>query len=122
MSEQKLKVIVKSISLMNDIMSVTSNRKRFPVKYVILVNRIQEKCMDIYEYLMDANRTDVVANKVIRNELQTKAVTACDKLSCYIELSMNQNLISTGLVENLQKKIDDIKYMTIAWRSKDKNR
>lgn len=35
---------------------------------------------------------------------------------------MNLNLIGTDTVAYWQKQIDDIKYMTIAWRTKDLNR
>ena len=110
----ELDVIVKSIKLMEYTMTITSNRKRYPVKHSILIKRIQNRCMDIYEYLLDANR--------LKLELQTKAISCCDKLSCYVELSMNMNLIGTDTVSYWQKQIDDIKYMTIAWRSKDKQR
>lgn len=44
--------------------------------------------MDIYEYLLDANRLKLDTSKSERQELQTKAISCCDKLSCYVELSM----------------------------------
>lgn len=122
MSEQKLNVIVKAIELMKYSMTVTSNRKRYPVKYIQLVKRIQNKSMDIYEFLLDANRLNLITNKTERLELQTKAISSCDKLSCLIELSMNLNIIGSNTVEHWQKQIEDIKYMTIAWREKDKKR
>lgn len=120
--EQKLNVIVKAIELMKYSMTVTSNRKRYPVKYIQLVKRIQNKSMDIYEFLLDANRLNINTSKIERLELQTKAITTCDKLSCLIELSMELNLIGSNTVENWQKQIEDVKYMTIAWREKDKKR
>ena len=122
MTEQKLNVIVKAIKLMEYTMTITSNRKRYPVKYVQLIKRIQNKSMDIYEFLMEANRLNIVTSKVDRLELQTKAITSCDKLSCFVEMSINLNLIGSNTVENWQKQISDIKYMTIAWREKDKKR
>ena len=122
MAEQKLDVIVKAIKLMEYSMTVTSNRKRYPVKYIQLVKRIQNNSMDIYEFLIEANRLNVISSKVGRLELQTKAIISCDKLSCFVELSMNLNIIGSNVVENWQKQIDDIKYMTIAWREKDRKR
>ena len=122
MTEQKLNVIVKAIKLMEYTMTITSNRKRYPVKYVQLIKRIQNKSMDIYEFLMEANRLNIDTSKVDRLELQTKAITSCDKLSCFVEMSINLNLIGSNTVENWQKQISDIKYMTIAWREKDKKR
>ena len=119
---EKLLVITKSIELMKYTMTITSNRKRYPSKYIQLVQRIQNKSMDIYEFLMDANRLDINVAKSERIILQTKAITSCDKLSCLIELSMNLNLVGSDTVSYWQKKIDDVKYMTIAWREKDKKR
>lgn len=120
--EAKLGVIIKAIALMQYTMTITSNRKRYPAKHSTLIKRMQDRSMDIYEYLLDANRLSLDSSKRERQELQTKAITSCDKLSCYAELSMNLELIGTNTVEYWQKQIDDIKYMTIAWRSKDKQR
>ena len=64
MAEQKLDVIVKAIKLMEYSMTVTSNRKRYPVKYIQLVKRIQNNSMDIYEFLIEANRLNVVSSKL----------------------------------------------------------
>lgn len=122
MAEQKLDVIVKSTKLMEYTMTITSNRKRYPVKYIQLIKRIQNKSMDIYEFLMEANRLNIDTSKTERLELQTKVITSCDKLSCFVEMSMNLNLIGSNSVEYWQKQIGDIKYMTIAWREKDRKR
>lgn len=122
MAEQKLDVIIKAGNLMEYSIRITSNRKRYPVKYIQLINRIQNKSMDIYEYLLEANRLKMDTSKTERLELQTKAITACDKISRFIEMSMNLNIIGSDVVEHWQKLIDDIKYMTIAWREKDKKR
>lgn len=120
--EQKLDVIVKAIKLMKYTLTITTNRKRFPVKYSVLVKKIQNTCMNIYENLMEANRTNVVTGKIQRNELQTKAITCCDKLSCYAEVAMEMKLVGSDTIAHWQKQINDIKYMTIGWRSKDKSR
>lgn len=122
MAEQKLDVIVKAIKLMEYTMTITSNRKRYPVKYIQLVQRIQNESMDIYEFLLMANRLNVATSKAERMELQTKAIAKCDILSCHIELSMKLNLIGSNTVETWQKQIQDVKYMTIAWRTRDKQR
>lgn len=89
-----------------------------------MVQKIQSTCLEIYDSLMRANRLQLQLNteKAERLKLQTEAITLCDELSCFIQLSMDLNLIGTDTVEYWQKKISDIKYMTIAWRSKDKAR
>lgn len=122
MTEQKLDVIVKAIDLIDYTFTKTSNKKTYPPKYRMLIERLQSKSMDIYEYLMDANRLNIKTSKLQRIELQTKAITACDKLSCFVELSMKRNLISSDTVDYWQGKIDDVKYMTIGWREKDRVR
>ena len=48
---------------------------------------------------------NIVSSKNERLELQTKAITSCDKLSCFVELSMNLNIIGDKTVENWQKQI-----------------
>jgi hypothetical protein len=122
LSESKLEVVVKAIDLMQHTLQVTSNKKRYPAKHVTLINRIQNTCMDIYENLLDANRLILGTSKAERLGLQTKAISSCDKLSCYIEISMNLGLIGSRSVEFWQKKVNDVKYMAIAWREKDKDR
>ena len=115
-------IIPKATSLMEYTIRITSNRKRYPVKYIQLIKRIQNKSMDIYEFILDANRLNLSISKRERIELQTKAITSCDKLSCFIEMPLNLNLVGTDTVAFWQKQIDDVKYMTIAWREKDKKR
>ena len=122
MTDRTMEVISKSIDLMQCTYRITSKRDRYPAKYKVLVERIQNECMNIYCYLMDANRLQLDNAKSERLELQTKAIDSCDKLSCYAELSMNLNLISSNIVEQWQKKISEIKYMTIVWRKKDRLR
>lgn len=122
MDNQKLDVIVKAITLMEYTMAITSNRKRYPSKHITLVKRIQNTCMDIYEFLLNANRLEIDTSRTERLDLQTKAITACDELSCYAELSLNLKLIGSDTVLNWQKQISNVKYMTIAWRKKDKSR
>lgn len=122
MKDAKLDAIVKAIDLMQYTLTITSNRKRYPVKHLILIRRIQERCMDIYENLLNANRLHVVNFKQERLNLQTKAISCCDQLSCYVEISMKMNLIGMKTVEYWQKQIEDVKYMTIAWKSKDQKR
>ena len=114
----QLEVISKSIDLMKYTYTVTGNHKRYPRKYLILVQEIQQKCMEVYKELMYANRLQLGTSeeKEERIKSQTKA------LSCFIQISYELNLIGSNTLEFWQKQISDIKYMTIAWRSKDKKR
>lgn len=117
-----LKVIVKAKELTIHTVKITSNCNKFPKKYrFTLCDRMQNKAMTIYELLFEANRT-LLSNKVTRNELQTKAIMNCDQLLFYIEMCLELNIIETNSAEYWSKLVTDIKYMTLAWRTKDKER
>ena len=123
MAETDLKVILKAKELAEHTLRVTSNCNRYPKKYRFsLVDKMQNKSMEIYEYLHEANRTDLREYARERSELQTKAVTHCDELLFYIELSYKLNIINDKSMGYWSKMVTDIKHMAIAWRSKDKKR
>lgn len=123
MADTDLKVILKVKDLAEHTLRITSNCNRYPKKYRFsLVDKMQIKAMDIYEALMEANRTDIRDYKRERSELQTRAITYCDELLFYIELSYKLNIINMPSMEYWSKMVTDIKHMSIAWRSKDKER
>ena len=119
----ELKVIVKAKELAKHTLILTSNANRYPKKYRFsIVDKMQNKCLDIYEALYEANRTDIKDFKRERLESQTRAITYCDELLFYIELSYELHIINSGSMEHWSKMVCDIKHMTIAWRSKDRGR
>ena len=94
MAENDLKVIVKAKELAVHSFKLTSNCNRYPKKYRhSLVDRIQIKSLDIYDTLLEANRINNVSRKWDRCETITKAITYCDELLFYIELSMELGLL-----------------------------
>lgn len=123
MAENELKVILKAKDLCEHTLRITSNCNRYPKKFRFsLVDKMQIKALEIYEYLYEANRTDLKNYARERSELQTKAITHCDELLFYIELSHKLNIINVQSMEYWSKMVTDIKHMSIAWRSKDKGR
>lgn len=123
MAKTELTVIIKAKELAEHTLRVTSNCNRYPKKYRFsLVDKMQVKSLNIYEALMEANRKSLNDYKKERLELQTNAVTYCDELLFYIELSHKLKLINIKSVEYWSKMVTDIKYMTISWRSKDRKR
>lgn len=120
MADNDLKVIVKAKELMKHTYVLTSNCNRYPKKYRhSLVDRIQIKSMDIYEFLLEANRTNNKTDKRMRCELITHAIMYCDVLLTYIELSMELKLLSDGSAEYWSKLVTDVKRMSIAWRKSE---
>lgn len=123
MANEDLKVITKAKQLAKHTLIVTSNARRYPKKYRFsLVDKMQKKALEIYELLFEANRTDLKDYKRERLELQTKAITYCDELMYFIELSYELGIINSGGMEAWSQMVKDIKYMTISWRTKDRKR
>lgn len=121
MAENDLKVIVKAKELAVHSFKLTSNSNRYPKKYRhSLCDRIQIRSMDIYETLLEANRINNATSKWQRCEMITRAITLCDKLLFYIELSMMLNLLNDKSAEYWSKMVTDVKYMSIAWRTRER--
>lgn len=119
----ELQVIVKDKELAKHTMILTSNANRYPKKYRFsLVDKMQNKCLDIYTELFEANRTDIKDYKRERLEKQTRAITYCDELLYFIELSYELNIIPKGSLEHWSKLVADVKYMAIKWRTNDRKR
>ena len=117
-----LRVIIKAKELTVHTIKLTSNCKKIPKKYrFTLCDRMQNKSMIIYELLLEANRTHL-DNIVLRNQLQSKVILSCDELLFYIELCLQLNIIEPNSAEYWSKLVSDIKFMTIKWRTKDKER
>lgn len=120
---KELQVIIKAKELAAHTLIVTSNARRYPKKYRFsLVDKMQNKSLDIYEALYEANRTDILRFKKERLEKQTEAITYCDEMLFYIELSHQINIINSQSMEYWSKMVSDIKHMTVAWRTKDRER
>ena len=121
MADNDLKVIVKAKDLAFHSFKLTSNCNRYPKKYRhSLVDRIQIKSLDIYETLLEANRINNVAHKRERCEMITKAITICDEMLFYIELSMMLQLLTDKSAEYWSQMVRDVKYMSIAWRTRER--
>ena len=121
MAENDLKVIVKAKELAVHTFTLTSNCNRYPKKFRhSLVDRIQIKSLDIYDALFEANRINNVTHKLERCETITKAITLCDELLFYIELSMSLDLLKDNSAAYWSKMVQDVKYMSIAWRTRER--
>ena len=121
MADTDLKVIVKAKELAVHTFKLTSNCNRYPKKYRhSLVDRIQLRSLDLYETLMEANRINNQTQKWQRCDMITKAITLCDQMLFYIELSMNLELVNDKSAAYWSKMVQDVKYMAIAWRTRER--
>lgn len=122
MADTELKVIVKAKELALHSFKLTSNCNRYPKKYRhSLVDKIQIKSLEIYETLHEANRINNKTDKRSRCETITKAITYCEELNFYIELSMQLDILSGNSAEYWSKMVSDVKFMAIAWRTSERN-
>ena len=122
MTEKELKVIIKAKELATHTFTLTSNSNRYPKKFRhSLVDRMQLKSLDIYTELFEANRTSNITNKEERLEKISKAITYCDELLFFIELSMQLKLLTDSSTAYWTEMVCDVKYMAIAWRTKERN-
>ena len=121
MAENDLKVIVKAKELAVHSFKLTSNCNRYPKKYRhSIVDRIQIKSLDIYETLFEANRINNVTHKRERCDMITRAITICDELLFYIELSMDLELLNASSAEYWSKMVTDVKYLSLGWRKSER--
>ena len=121
MADTDLKVIVKAKELAVHTLKLTSNCNRYPKKYRhSLVDKMQNKSLDIYTTLFEANRISNVTHKSARLEMITRAIAYCDELLFFIELSMNLELLTDKSAGYWTKMVSDVKYMSLAWRTKEK--
>jgi hypothetical protein len=122
MTEKELKVIIKAKELAKHTFTLTSNANRYPKKFRhSLVDRMQLKSIDIYTELFEANRTSNINDKQERLKKITNAITYCDELLFFIELSINLGLLTDSSLAYWTEMVCDVKYMAIAWRTKEKN-
>ena len=118
-------VIVKAKDLVKHTFTITNSTERYPKKYrFTLVNRIQDKAVDIYEATLEANELDLRQADEFRQRqrLQAKALTYCKELLFFIELSQEMGFISMKSCEYWSKLTLEVKYMVSARKKRDKTR
>lgn len=121
--DDELLVIKKAKQLAVHTIKITGNINHYPKKYrYALVDKMQNRCLEIYMNLHEANRTDIMAYKRHRSELQTRAITYCDQLNFFIELSKELGFISEGSMEHWSKMVKEVKALAIGWRTADRKR
>lgn len=120
---KEMKVIVKAKELAVHTFKLTINTNRYPKKLRhSLVDKMQMKSLEIYETLFEANRINNTTRKNERCEMITRAITCCDELNFFIELSIELSLLSDGSAGYWSRLVSDVKNMAIAWRTSERAR
>ena len=120
MADNDLKVIVKAKDLAVHSFKLTSNCNRYPKYRHSLVDRIQIKSLDIYETLLEANRINNVSHKRERCEMITRAITICDEMLFYIELSMMLQLLTDKSAEYWSQMVRDVEQSCKEWKRQER--
>jgi len=122
MGTSKFQLQIKAEQLAEHTLRITSNCNRYPKKYRFsLVDKMQNKSLGIYESITEANSANIRLYIHQRLELQTKAITYCNELLFYIEMSKRLGIINMESMEHWSKMVSDIRNMTIAWRNSEQN-
>lgn len=108
----------KAEKLYFDVFDVTTSREHYPVKYRRMADRLQEYALDIHSDILDANsiKGDTPRHKEDRFDLQTSAITKCNKFLSLVKYSLHAKLISFAKSEEWTNLAHDIKFMALAWR------
>lgn len=119
-NDEEFKIGKKAETLIAYTFDVTTNRKKYPVKFRRLVDRMQLYALDIFDYVMDANECDIYTELPERRRLQTKAINTCNRIMVLINYCLSKNLISAATCEEWTEHVCNVKYMTISWRTREK--
>jgi len=117
-------VLVKAKDLIKYTLDITDSKK-FPKKTrFTFVNRLQDKTLSVYEYLLGANEIFPrnPLEKDERRKLQVKALTVMKQILFLIELSYGKEYITSQNCETWTKAVLDVKYTTAAWMKNDNQR
>ena len=116
MKKEEIKVLVDAKKLATHTLIVTNNLNNFPKKYrFTLVDKIVRCSLDICNYIIEAN----TYSGEIRRKWQTKAITECDKMKLYIEISLVA-LHPKCSINYWTSLIDDIERQLRNWRRSTK--
>jgi len=117
-NENKFLIGNKAEKLYFDILDKTTNRKKYPVKFRRLADKLQETSLEIYSCVIDANEItpNTLSRKQCKFDMQTNAISGCKKLNSLIKYCLHSSLISNAVGEYWSSLATEIKKMTLAWR------
>ena len=120
MNEKRFLIGDKACELMTSVLDITTSKSHYPVRFRRLSDRLQECAIDIYCFSEDANgvKTDTQKRVEARYDLQTKVISCCNKFQKLAEYSLHAKLIGGTTCDKWSSLATDIKYMTLAARSK----
>ena len=121
-SDSDMAVFSRCEDLISHTLLITNNTKHFP-KHMrfTLVNRMQDKVLDMYESLMRANEIFPESDELRerRRTLQRLVLVYCKEVLFFIELSLEQGYISYKSAEYWAELVVHVKNLTGKWLQSD---
>ena len=121
MAEKTFNIGIKAEALFASVFDATTSRNHYPVRFKRLADRMQDCVSNIYCDAIDANEMPIntQSRKDAKFDLQTRVISNCKKMLMLSKYSLEKKMISGATCELWTGLIMDIKYMTLAWRSKN---
>lgn len=121
-SQQKLRVVTKSIELMNYTIQITSNKKVFKPEYSWLENIILTETINIHRFLYSANEDNLKNEYETRVKKQKDALRLCKDLKADILVAQKTYHLRAKRVTHWTGKVNDQIDLIKKWMESDKKR
>lgn len=121
-SQQKLKVVTKSIELMNYTQQITSNTKVFKPEYNWLTGVILAETINIHRLVYSANEDNLKNEYELRSKKQKDALKLCNNLKADILVAKKTYHLRAKRVVYWTEKVNDLKTLIQNWMESDRKR
>lgn len=121
----EMTVFVKCKDLIAYTFQITNNTDRFPKKVrFTLTNRLQNKVLDMYDNLLDANEIFPIDVEDVkeRKRCQRKTLSLSKQVSFLIEMSLEKNRIEPEQASYWIGLVADVQNLTFNWMESDSRR
>ena len=118
-SQQKLRVVTKSIELMHYTQQITSNVKVFKPEYNWLTSVILTETINIHRLVYSANEDNLKDEFESRNKKQKDALKLCNNLKADILVAKKTYHLRAKRVVYWTNKVNEIKTLIQKWMESD---
>ena len=121
-SQQKLRVVTKSIELMHYTQQITSNVKVFKPEYNWLTSVILSETINIHRLVYSANEDNLKDEFESRNKKQKDALKLCNNLKADILVAKKTYHLRAKRVAYWTNKVKELKSLIQKWMESDRKR
>lgn len=121
-SQQKLRVVTKSIELMHYTQQITSNVKVFKPEYNWLTSVLLAETINIHRLVYSANEDNLKDEFESRNKKQKDALKLCNNLKADILVAKKTYHLRAKRVTYWTNKVKELKSLIQKWMESDRKR